>query len=315
MKTAVLAVFFYTSQEEQDEFESSFDDLATQIVDGFHANALLRVQVLDMLAISLTSTAMATQQKWPMVTFEDFEARATAARAIAKSDFLELYPYVTNETRKAWEQYTMNNTHWLEESFAFQKNFKETHNRTVGPRAPARSRRLVEEQQQEGDQNHIAHDSIRNVTFNGTDGISPEIYRYGSEEEGFDYVVCDGPGPYYPMWQTSPAREYSAIDVNYNVYDTHWPGPYTKALEIARIEKTAIFGGVWNVDETGYISEDDDYDFRTVPAGTLFYPVFEDASASSARTAAQPSRLSQLDRHAHACVYTKVKDAVGYVLI
>jgi len=39
-----------------------------------------------------------------------------------------------------------------------------------------------------------------------------------------------------------------------------------------------VFAGVWNVDEEGYINEDDDYDMRTVPAGTLFYPVFDKLS-------------------------------------
>lgn len=77
------------------------------------------------------------------------------------------------------------------------------------------------------------------------------------------------------MWQLSPAREYTNGDINYNTFDPNAPAAFSGANEISRLTKSAVFAGAWNVDETGYIDENDDYDFRIVPAATLYYPVFD----------------------------------------
>lgn len=284
-------VYVFMKNNEEEALEENFYDLANRLVDGFHANAALRVQTLDMLGVSLTSSAIATNQTWPYCTFDDFEARATAARAIIKSDYVGWMPYVTDENKKEWEAYTAQNTYWLNESFAYQEDFKSVHNRTVGVRAPARALRSMS--QDEGDylsrwllEESEAQDmdidddapGVRNATFDGPDGIPLEIYRYGSDEEGYLFVFDDTPGPYYPMWQVSPTREFSAIDVNFNLADEFYSGAFSAAPEVVRTTQTAIFGGVWNVDDTGYIDENDDYDFRSVPAAALIYPIFDKLS-------------------------------------
>lgn len=292
--TVAVSVYVYVfmKNNEEEALEENFYDLANRLVDGFHANAALRVQTLDMLGISLTSSAIASNQTWPYCTFDDFEARATAARAIIKSDYVGWMPYVTDENKKEWEAYTAQNTYWLNESFAYQEDFKSVHNRTVGVRAPARALRTMS--QEEGDylsrwlleeseaQEDLDADDdapeVRNATFDGPDGIPLEIYRYGSDEEGYLFVFDDTPGPYYPMWQVSPTREYSAIDVNFNLADEFYSGAFSAAPEVVRKTQTAIFGGVWNVDDTGYIDENDDYDFRSVPAAALIYPIFDKLS-------------------------------------
>lgn len=280
-----VGVWLYMKRDEEAAFESEFIDLANRLLDGMLANSKLRLQVLDMLAIGLTSSAVTTNQTWPFVLFDDFEARCTAARTITSSDYIGLYPYVTTETREDWEQYTMDNMAWLNESFAFQQDFKMEHNRTVGVRAPARRQLGMDDRflyngrdlQTEPTDDELPEPI--NSTFDGTDGITPLIYRYGTDEEGYLFVVDQGPGPYYPMFQVSPAREWSAIDVNYNINDPYSvPDTYIDALGLVQNTGVAVFTGVWNVDEEGYIDENDDYDYRTVPAAALLYPVFDKQS-------------------------------------
>ncbi|CAB9513648.1 Receptor-type guanylate cyclase gcy [Seminavis robusta] len=290
-----LLAYLYMKKDQESALEENFYDLANRLVEGFHANTKLGCQTLDMMSLVVTSAAMVSQQAWPFVTLDDFEAIGTAARTIAGSDYLGLYVYVTNQTRKGWENYTTQNTAWLDESFTYQEDFKKTHNRTVGSRAPARALRdrddwaerwLVEEDPDVAADATVVADespSVRNATFDGPDGITTELYRYGTEEEGFLFVVDESPGPYYPMWQVSPAREFSYIDVNYNIGDPSYNPAFSAASEAVRTSQKAIFGGVWNVDDTGYIDENDDYDFRTVPVAALFYPVFDTILGGSDR--------------------------------
>lgn len=183
----------------------------------------------------------------------------------------------------------------MNKSFAYQEAFYQEHGRTVGSRAPTQSSRTrgraleydsydeydhrwLQDEATNGEldgDDKIDVNTVQNATFDGPEGITPEIYRYGSEEEGILFVVDDSPDHYYPMWQVSPIREYSYIDINYNSNDPNAPAAFAGATEISRTTQTAVFAGVWNVDEFGDVDENDDYDNRLVPAATLFYPVFD----------------------------------------
>ena len=57
---AAVVVFLFLKRSEENEFDDQFYDLASLLIDGVLANAKTRVQVLDMYAISLTATALAT---------------------------------------------------------------------------------------------------------------------------------------------------------------------------------------------------------------------------------------------------------------
>ena len=313
-----VAAYVYLQRDEQDALEENFHDLGNRLMDGFHANALLRLHTMDSFATTLTATAQVMNQTWPFVTTPHFESLATAARfVVGGAVSLGVYPYVTNETRQEWEAYALQNTTWLNESYAYQQEFKDFHGRTIGEKAPDLDRRrrlgttitvienmneiedtdedlnagetMDEDEPTDDDEEPMPSDteqpttttstshqpSFRPAVFDGPDGISPEIYRYGTEEEGELFVVDESPGPYYLMWQVSPAREFAAIDVNYNYNDPFYAGGYATAFEELRTSQSAIFAGVWNVDEVGYIDENDDFDFRVVPVAAMLYPIFD----------------------------------------
>lgn len=282
-----LSVFFYMKWEEENALDDDFQDLSRRLMDGFHANTKLRVQTMDAFGLSLTSSAIQTNQTFPFVTFSDFEARATANRVICNSEYIGLYPYVNAENRQAWEEYTtqLENLAWLDESMAYQEAFKKEHGRTVGARAPQRTLQASAAffadngqdrwmQEEAGDQDGLGTNEV-NATFDGPLGISPVLFTYGSDDSEFLFIVDDTEDHYYPMWQVSPMRDGTILDINYNNNDPNAPESFSGAAEASRTTKTAVFAGMWNVDDDGFVIEDDDYDFRTHPAATLYYPVFD----------------------------------------
>lgn len=61
-----------------------------------------------------------------------------------------------------------------------------------------------------------------------------------------------------------------------NLLDPYYPESYTKSFLNVHSKGEAVIGGVWNVDDAGYIDEDDDFDDRVVPAAALMYPIFDE---------------------------------------
>jgi hypothetical protein len=251
--------------------------------EGALANAKLRVQVIHMLAVSFTNSALATNQVWPFVTLSDFEARTTAALSILGAQYLIFFPRVTQENRKTWEEYTqqVENLDWFNESMVFQEDFLANHNRSTTKMLS--SRRLQQVQisnstfvvEEEGSDQPINN----SATWRGTYGTNPQLFRYGDPEDpnDFGHMVNeeeDAPGPFFPTWQQSGmVRPLGSI--NNNVLDPYYPEAYVNAISSVQTLGQAVFGGVWNVDETGYINEDDDYNYRQGQAFSLLYPVFD----------------------------------------
>jgi class 3 adenylate cyclase len=308
-----VAAYLIMKYDEEDNFEVQFNDLALRLgtypdldfacfqvvlltlafirhalgtVEGIHANAKLRVQVIDMLAVSFTSSALTTNQVWPFVKLADFDARTTAARSILGSQYLSVYPYVTKELRKTWEEYTQqaDNLGWLNESAVYQKDFWARHNRSSMEILSSRRLHQVPISnltfvlEDEGIDQPIVNNS---VTWNGTHGTNARIYRFGDLENPKDFGELvdedeDAPGPFFPIWQMSGVSEEVAIrSINYNVLDPYIPAAFLDAFSVVHTLGEAVFAGVWNVDETGYIDENDDYDSREVPVSTLLYPIFD----------------------------------------
>jgi Adenylate and Guanylate cyclase catalytic domain len=249
-------------------------------VQGALANAKLRVQVIHMLAVSFTNSALATNQTWPFVTLTDFEARTTAALSILGAQYLILFHRVTQENRKAWEEYTqqVENLDWFNESIVFQQDFLANHNHSATKmlwslqQVQTTNSTFVEEE--EGSDQPINN----SATWGGIYGTNTQVFRYGDPENPNDLEFMnedeDAPGPFFATWQQSGVA-HPLGSINYNILDPFYPEAYINAFSSVQTLGQAVFGGVWNVDETGYINEDDDYDYREVPASSLLYPVFD----------------------------------------
>lgn len=274
-------VYDRSKRDEEEAFEAEFDDLAQRLVEGFHANAKLRLQALDQLSVAITSFAIHSHQSFPTVTVYDYEAMATPLLATVGAHSVGFSPIVTDATRQEWEEYTVNHSFpWLYQSLAYQEDFRRTHNTTVG-RVDGREsgRRSLEEliliDEQETQNTSMATTALR-FTENGQ---ANKIFRFGTPAEAevlnSRFVVeNEGTGYYVPIWQSAPATPASVQDVNYNLLDEAQPGEISKAIQEAVNEKSAVFAGVWNVRADGTINMDDDFDYRVVPAASILYPIF-----------------------------------------
>ena len=79
-----------------------------------------KIAAIAALGVTITATAIANNSTWPFVTIDQFQQRSTSARSLSGSYFLQLAPIITNETRLAWEKYSVSNTGWLTEAREYQ---------------------------------------------------------------------------------------------------------------------------------------------------------------------------------------------------
>lgn len=292
---ALVSTFVYlrSHQDQVDAFETQFDDLAQRLVEGFHANAKLRLQTLDQMAVSITSFATYLGQVFPTVTVWDFEARATAVISTLNAHSVGFAPIVAMDKRQEWEDYTVNNSYpWLFQSLAFQEEFQKTHNVTVGREDGRGEERRRLEEEEDGNEETTSELNPDAQPLHWTElGQAPFIFRFSNEAERealeTNFVVEDDDiGYYIPIWEVAPAVSTSVQDVNYNMMDPHSPGFLRDAFKVVKGEQSAVFAGVWNVEPDGSFNMDDDYDLREVPAASVLYPVFDQSIGESKEVAA-----------------------------
>lgn len=200
-------VYVFIKRDEDEAFQYHFDNLASRLVDGFHANAKLRLQVLHQLTTSIASLAAATNQEWPNVIIHDFEERALAAITTMGGAALAMAPIVTEANRAEWENFTAYYAYdWLMQSLAYQAEFEQAHpdyslyRRGEGLPENGKdpyTRNLQEE----------TYNGVQKLVFPDT-GLSPHIYRFASQDEmaalGTTVVVENSDGPHAPLWQMAP---------------------------------------------------------------------------------------------------------------
>lgn len=118
------AVYFYTSNAEQKEFEKQFLDDGAKVLDSLGDNLSVMIESTEALAVALVSYAHNTNMIWPFVTLPDFYIRTSIIRSLSETVLVSLYPLVTEENREKWELYTKNNNYWVNESIRVQEKDK-----------------------------------------------------------------------------------------------------------------------------------------------------------------------------------------------
>lgn len=216
------AVFWYSSDYEQDDFETQYLDHAHKVIEAFKSNGARRLRAIDSLAFGITDYALSSGETWPNVTIPNFERRVQYTLDLAEVLSITFLPIVTNVTREGWEEYSWEHQDWLLEGLALQQ--------AVG-----------EGGADEGESIELLNDIV-----DMADGlkISPKIIKI----EGTGSVNETGPGvssyahlstipgcigdvlmttpfllflvtlivqPFAPWWQFAPAFPFSTI-VNYN---------------------------------------------------------------------------------------------------
>jgi hypothetical protein len=182
-----VGVYFYTSNDEKQEFESAFQANAQRIVESFHGAVERRLGAINSMATSITSYSLDTKQTFPLVTIPNFEIRGSDIRVQADSTSILWMPLVTDETRVAWEEYALTNRSQIDEAFLEDAKQREKQDNKFGltntnstdiglwPQSP-----------------HI-------TTLDDGTGYHPRIWSKRATGPPMDDI--EGSGPYLPVWQ------------------------------------------------------------------------------------------------------------------
>ena len=122
-----LAVFYYTTGSEQDQFEDQFKDDAHKVLEAVGSSLDKTFGAFDSLAVAAVSYARATNQSWPNVTLPDYGIRAAKVLELSDAFTINICPFVTPEQRAGWEEYASvegEHIYWVNETLAIQETWK-----------------------------------------------------------------------------------------------------------------------------------------------------------------------------------------------
>ena len=187
-----VGVYVYTKNDEMEEFESEVDSSAHMLINSFNDALERRVGAMNSLSTAITSYALESGSRFPNVTLPHFAERGADFRIQADSFVVHYAPYITNETRSAWEEYAMANRHQIDEAFATDSKMRAYQDKEMNYVAD-----------EDGDQRMLQEDppSDPNVLPDGS-GYHVGIWSNGAILPAGR--LSDNDGPYLPLWQRSP---------------------------------------------------------------------------------------------------------------
>jgi class 3 adenylate cyclase len=260
MTTALAGAGTYlvTTNYEHDAFEQVFLERADKVMESFKASIERQLESLDAVSVTLSSRTADVAAAWPMVTVPDFEVQGTNIRSRTGLLSVMLVPFVTQVERPSWETYAVENRDWVKVGVDYENEISDM----------SSSRRKLQEE----------------LEF--IDGVGTKIFRLATTSRA---VIQDGPGPFYPIWQTSPAIPDTKI-VNFNVASSAvFSDGLMEAISSSQgvISKSSILDDT--SDPAGYIRSLVDAlleargnlldkpvsTYQGEPISTMYYPVFD----------------------------------------
>jgi class 3 adenylate cyclase len=119
-----LVVYFYCSNTEKDEFEQQFTSDSLKVFEAVGTSLDLTLGNADLFIVKILSYARYTNSTWPFVTTPDFAVQAAKLLGGTAAFHSNVYPLVSKNQRAAWEQYSLLNDAWVEESINVQARNK-----------------------------------------------------------------------------------------------------------------------------------------------------------------------------------------------
>jgi hypothetical protein len=101
-------------------FGVSFLGSAATIIASFEGILEEKIAAVAAFAVTMTATAVANNSTWPFFTIDQFQQRSASSQALSGCLYMQITPIVTDETRLAWEEYTVANSGWLTEGREYQ---------------------------------------------------------------------------------------------------------------------------------------------------------------------------------------------------
>ena len=118
-----IAVYLYIRDAEEDDFEAQFIGDSSKIFESIGITLDLTLGAVDSFLVGLVSFARFTNATWPHVTLPDYAVRVAKIRSLSKAVLVTQYHFVgAGEQRAKWENYSIANDYWVDESIAVQAN-------------------------------------------------------------------------------------------------------------------------------------------------------------------------------------------------
>ena len=96
-----------------------FGDFALEIDDVAQHNAVTTYGQVESTISTITSLSLANATVWPFFTVPNFEIHIKKLLTLTGSNFAVFSPIITNDTKDLWEQYSLGNQGWIQESLNF----------------------------------------------------------------------------------------------------------------------------------------------------------------------------------------------------
>jgi hypothetical protein len=256
-----LAVYFIMDDTENDEYHAQYDESAFTVLTSFEDIAAQQLAAIGSLSVAATLYARSQPNTtWPFVTLNDFQQRADDIRLLSNSLFVSIIPVVSQEDRPAWEDYSLKNIGWLEESRVYTE---------------------------EG-----LGFTLQKANLDISTGIGDQIYIIGPDGP----LVDQSAGPYFPLWQDSP---HFGRDMTPNFNLAYYPeyAPYIKkSLETGDMTlgglDTPVPGDIHDPDRTTSffarllsVEAEKAVAYPGDPMSSLFIPIFESFDTTRKATA------------------------------
>ncbi|CAB9521796.1 Receptor-type guanylate cyclase gcy [Seminavis robusta] len=234
--SVTLAVYFYTKNEQENNFQTVFEIYANKLAESFIDSVDRKIVAIGGLSTTITNYALSNGLTFPNVTIDNWIMLAGQTRIQADAINVEYAPLVTDENRLGWEEYSFNHKQWQQDQWQEELKFMESQDQYFGLEedviedAPGSDRSQNEESSEGGPP---PENEIQSAQGQGTppeDGQQPpqrslqEAPPAGEEEppkRGFNRQIFGpgppqesgppppipqppGSGPYAPFWHMSP---------------------------------------------------------------------------------------------------------------
>lgn len=115
-------IYVFLNGSENDAFASTYESYAFQVLDSVGMQLDQNMATLDTFNLGVLSYATASGSQWPFVTLPDSATHLSKIRAQTKASDVSLLSLLSDGNREAYENYTMMNYEWVNETLLVQKS-------------------------------------------------------------------------------------------------------------------------------------------------------------------------------------------------
>ena len=200
--TVSLLVFFYTSNEEKNKFESEFRSDADKIFQSIGNAFDTTLAAADNLVATIVAHKGAINGTFPFIALKSYALQAAKVKALSKAYVAEVHYLIEDENRAEWEKFAAENNEFVSEAWKLQEYDK---------------------------------------SFQGSLETFPKFEDRLFSNIPEHYVIPEGDGPYLVSWQSYPVI-YDETSAPYNLDISAIPSLARHWLPVIESKRPTVSG-------------------------------------------------------------------------